>query len=185
MKLNPKRGQLPMGAKKIYPLQSTETKEISNQSGQTCKAGHRSINEKCDHCRQLISFWSDKLEDSGFIDIEKKKDWRTGFNFTLTEETKSTSQSIFDAKFTYFSWAEEKLTLNKFPSEKDKYIWECHTEGLSTREIIPRVGYKQSWIAKRIIYMRRLFKEHSSGSGSQQLDLFFWGAPHEFIKMAL
>lgn len=147
-----------------------------------CKLNHNLFRENCPSCKDLQKHWYSQLSDTGFIDIETKKDWRTDFGFELTDETISTGQNVFEARYSYYQWCEEKLNQNKFQSDKDKYIWECHTEGLTTREIAPRLGFKQSWISKRITYMRSYLTEHSIGSGVEQLDLLFWSEPWTFIK---
>lgn len=161
-----------------------ETTGKSSPNGQMCKSAHSIYKEGCKDCRGLQKEWYQYLTNTGFKDVEKEKDWRTQFGFEFTDETQSTTQDVFNAKVIYSSWAQEKLNLNKFPTEKDKLIWECHVEGQTTREIAPKIDLNQSWISRRISYMRKCFKQHDIGSGSFQMDLLFWGEPWAFVKRA-
>lgn len=90
------------------------------------------------------------------------------------------TQSTFEAKQSYYSWARSKANDGRFDSEKSSLIWELHSEGMARREIAPQVGYEHSWISRKIKKIEKYLKAQSLGSGSSQLDLFFWSSPWDY-----
>lgn len=57
---------------------------------------------------------------------------------------------VFHAKQSYYQWARSKLNDGRFESQKDQLIWEYHAEGLSRRQISPRIGLEGSWVTRKI-----------------------------------
>lgn len=96
--------------------------------------------------------WYALLPANGFTDIENRNgdliDHKTTLDFISRKDAHTAIQ--FEAKQSYYQWARTKLNDGKFRSDRDKFIWECHTEGLSTREISPIVGLQQSWLVRKI-----------------------------------
>lgn len=73
----------------------------------------------------------------------------TKFDDSINEE-EIVGQFLFQQRVNYYSWAKAKLNDGRFDSERDKLIWEYHADGLSTRQISPRVGLEQSWCVRKI-----------------------------------
>jgi hypothetical protein len=89
-------------------------------------------NPKDKSFKKLQDKWYAKLKKSGFKDIEHDED-------TLTEYS-----SVYFKKHTYDEMVEKQryhdmansfLEQYKFETEKDKLIWDYHTNGLSVRDI--------------------------------------------------
>lgn len=118
---------------------------------ETCPNGHTIFNDRCRACKRLKKEWYNNLEYSGFTDIEtsKKRCDRTDL-LDLSDKTTFQTHTVFVAEKTYYQWASEKLTTANFKTVTDRLIWECHSEGLSRRDISPRVGLEGSWISRRI-----------------------------------
>jgi len=115
----------------------------------TCPQGHLKLNHQCPDCKNIKKQWTLYLEYEGFEDVEKSKsDNRSSYYFKFRKDFQS--NDLLEAKINYFSWAREKLHSGTFKDQRDRMIWEYHTEGLSRRQISPRVGLEQSWITRRI-----------------------------------
>ena len=119
---------------------------------QPCQAGHQIFQPTCKKCRDLRSEWYQYLEKTGFVDIENLNgdiiDHKTPLDLIKFKDFQTAHQ--FQAKQNYYQWARSKLSSAQFKTTKDKLIWEHHSEGLSTRQISPRVGLEQSWTCRRI-----------------------------------
>ncbi len=103
-------------------------------------------------CRELKMSWYNHLESMGFDDIEKKS---SGISVSVSwhsaEEPQEDQPSIFDdGKLNYYQWVGNKLNESRFRSETDRLIWEHHSEGLSRREIAPRIGLNDRWIGRKL-----------------------------------
>lgn len=129
-----------------------------------CK--HSILNNSCKDCKDLKKEWDEYLEKMGFEDIEKSKiffaDHKSIFDLVYRKDFQT--QTTFDAKVSYYSWARTKLQQESFTSTTDKIIWESHTEGQSTRQIGSKIGFDQSWIVKKLKKIREGFNELSSVS---------------------
>lgn len=123
---------------------------------QTCKKGHLIFNNRCRACHSIKKEWYSYLEESGFTDIEisRKRCDRTDL-LDLSDKTQFQTQTAFYAEKTYYQWASEKASTAKFNSITDRLIWECHSEGISRRDIAPRVGLEGSWVSRRIQKIRK------------------------------
>lgn len=64
------------------------------------------------------------------------------------------TQTQFDAKIRYYTWAEQMLHLGSFRSMRDQVIWEYHSDGMSRRKISERVGLEHSWCSRKIVEIR-------------------------------
>jgi len=114
-----------------------------------CKKGHTIWSPHCKPCRDLKREWYERLERSGFQDEEKNGQLRvTAESYHILKDIQTQTQ--FEARRSYYQWAEIKLEQSAFSSEKDKKIWECHSKGMSRREISPLVGLEHSWISRKI-----------------------------------
>jgi hypothetical protein len=133
------------------------------------------LKENCPQCRALRKSWYAKLKNEGFEDVELEQRttdhketldliYRKDFHSSLT----------FQAKTSYFLWANQMLNCGNFDSFRDKMIWEYYAEGLSHREISKRVGLERSWCTRKIKAIEEKQKVDSVCSGSMQTCLFFW-----------
>lgn len=100
---------------------------------------------------KLRNEWYEYLKSNGFTDIERG-DYLTDHKSIIDLQALKDFQthSAYEARVSYYQWAREKLNDGSFSSERDKLIWEYHAEGLSRRQISPRVGYEHSYISRKI-----------------------------------
>lgn len=135
---------------------------------QMCQTGHTVFNDSCKSCRILKSEWYDYLGRAGFTDIENSHgdiiDHKTGLDFIAKNDFHTQIQ--FDAKQNYYQWARSKLHDGNFQDDRDKLIWELHVEGVSSRQISPRVGLEQSWTVRKINKIKDYLKDQLEAIGS-------------------
>lgn len=81
----------------------------------------------------LEAEWDKKLADSGFQDIEQRKDGNLKFWSTIFVNRHTFSR--LDAKQAYYRAAGHFLHDHKFTSYERK-VWELHAEGISMRNIV-------------------------------------------------
>ena len=107
--------------------------------------------------------WYQHLERTGFQDIEKNDELRTG---SWSHEIRQDLQTYhtFQARQSYYQWAQEKAQTARFSSTTDRLIWEYHSEGLSRRQIAPRVGLEGSWITRKIHKIKEYLTTVTIGS---------------------
>lgn len=117
----------------------------------------------CAACAQLKREWYQRLEDLGFEDAEKALgSAQANYNYPPED-----AGSVFqNSRGSYYRWAREKLSSSEFKSHTDKIIWEYHSEGMSRREIAPRIGLEQSWITRKLHKIEKYLKEYTVGSMS-------------------
>lgn len=88
--------------------------------------------------KELKEVWYKKLEASGFNDIEadetRLKTWSSGTGSPYRAAYKY-KEMMFDAKADYSRYAEHFLNEHKFKNERERIIWEYHTNGMSLRSI--------------------------------------------------
>jgi thioredoxin-related protein len=108
--------------------------------------GHTILRDRCPFCAQLKKEWYQHLENQGFEDAERQE----CPVLSNLHQVRYQEAAIFSSKFSYYQWAREKLTRDQFRSETDRIIWESHTEGLSRREIAPRIGLNDRWVGRKI-----------------------------------
>jgi hypothetical protein len=105
--------------------------------------GHKILQWKCKACQSLKNEWYEYLQKTGFVDIERITD-----NLKIHNDFQTINN--FQAKQNYFQWAKEKLNNTEFHSQRDKLIWEYHSDGLSSRKMSPRIGLEQSWLFRKV-----------------------------------
>jgi len=115
----------------------------------TCPQGHLKLNHLCPDCKNIKKQWTLYLKFEGFDDIETKT-YDNHETKRLKVLNSFKSAEAVEAKINYYSWAREKVHTGSFKDDRDRMIWEYHVEGLSRRQISPRVGLEQSWITRRI-----------------------------------
>lgn len=134
-----------------------------------CQTGHTVFLESCNACKSLKSEWYQYLNNTGFIDAEDSNGDFIDDKFQAARRSAHidfNTQIQFDAKFSYYQWAREKLNYGEFRSDTDKLIWEYHSKGLSTRDISPRIGLEQSWTARKVARIKTYLKDPLAIIGS-------------------
>lgn len=102
------------------------------------KCGHTIFIKSCLFCKQLKTKWDDKLESSGFEDIEQDdgrlKLWAAHY---FKSRFKNPSDLEFQkAKEAYYRRASQFLFEHDFTDKRAKRIWELHSKGVSIRSIV-------------------------------------------------
>lgn len=122
---------------------------LKSQDLLMCQRGHTIFSHSCKACRNLKNEWYSYLAASGFEDHEKDGQLKVTVNSHQTAKDWQ-DETLFHSRVNYYQWARSKLNDGGFTSERDKLIWECHTEGLSSREIAPRFDIHQSNIVRAV-----------------------------------
>lgn len=116
---------------------------------------------KTEKFKRLESKWYKKLEQSGFVEIENKKN--------DTDYLKVWHSQYFQCKYTpdaflrkqeYYHMTREFLHIHEFDSDKEKMIWEMHSQGLSLRKISTALRSKVCRIYKTIRSLSKKMGEH-------------------------
>ncbi len=84
---------------------------------------------------ELNAEWDKKLEDSGFEDIEK-----TEYNDFVRPQEFTKRKVKYEGGFDYYKYCQLVLREYDFKRDIDRFIFECHTEGLSVRDIEIRLA---------------------------------------------
>lgn len=108
---------------------------------------------------------------SGFEDIEQDPRNLDGGAHKAMYVQKNFTDHTFDAKISYYSWAQEKAAKGNFKSKTDQFLWEYHAEGLSTRQISPRIGLEQSWTSRKIAKIRTYLQEMQESMASMSMQM--------------
>lgn len=84
----------------------------------------------------LRDIWYKKLEDSGFVDIEKdEKSFKKHILHAQSKDKNHGTATYRSSKIDYYNMATSFLNTHKFKSELEKAIWEYHTNGISIEGI--------------------------------------------------
>lgn len=116
--------------------------------------------------KELQKEWYEKLEKSGFQDIEKDE-----YNFKTVTHASRFSQEVvartYEAKSEYYSMCGRFLHEYKFESELERVIFEYHAEAISTRNIAkllkkvkiikPNKDNVSQIIKKLVIKMKKMY----------------------------
>lgn len=96
------------------------------------KCKHTIFDKHCDYCQSLQQKWTEKLNKSGFKDIERDDDslkiWSSWFRHMYSVEE-------FQAKQAYYQMASSFLNEYPFENKIQATIWDYHTNGIGVREI--------------------------------------------------
>ena len=89
----------------------------------------------------LTQKWYQKLKKSGFDDIEMPNGkWLKQYHNEYYQARYTPLE--FQNKEEYFRKARHFLIEHAFESEKDRLVWQLHSEGLSLREITKKLKIK-------------------------------------------
>lgn len=83
---------------------------------------------------KLKNLWYKKLKKSGFEDIEQDEDILKSWSLFFPTHQK-TSLS-FESSARYYQLAGQFLHSHKFQSSLERFVWKCHSEGMSRSETV-------------------------------------------------
>ena len=110
--------------------------------------------------KALKAKWDKILEREGLPDIEKGPYLRvySTNRFSHFEFDKTAHPDQNAAKEAYYQLACSFLHEHKFESDKERRIWELHSQAVSVREIAKRMHQPRNYsrIARKIKQLRRL-----------------------------
>jgi DNA-binding transcriptional regulator YhcF (GntR family) len=85
---------------------------------------------------QLRDIWYKKLEDSGFVDIEKdEKSFKKHILHAQSKDKNHDTATYRNSKIEYYNMATSFLNDYKFKSHLEKAIWDYHSNGISIEDI--------------------------------------------------
>jgi len=145
-------------------------KTAKNRQTQLCQAGHSIFQSKCPKCKGLQREWYNTLANTHFTDIERNGKLITTKDSHFIRVDFQTSYQ-FEAKRSYYQWAEAKAESEKLNNPKDKTIWFHHAQGKNTCEIAPLVGLNQSNVYRRIEKLEHVLNETTYAIGSTAMVL--------------
>lgn len=80
----------------------------------------------------LRAVWYKKLEEDGYEDIEQDENnlkvWSSSF-------VRKRPLELMESREAYYHMARKFLNDYTFPNAKEKYVWEQHAEGVSSKDI--------------------------------------------------
>ncbi len=112
--------------------------------------------------KKLQNKWYDKLEKSGFEDIEERHSPKEFLKRWAGQWFKRrTHVHNFEAKQEYFYQCGHFLTTHDFDTETERKVWQMHSEGLSLREIARSMRWKSHHKVRLVI--NKLKQEMADG----------------------
>ena len=112
--------------------------------------------------RKLLIFWNKKLAESNFEDIDKEITENSKHHYLSQTQIHPKrfhsfdfrnyfkDQTFFYKREEYFQKSSYFLNHYHFNSEKEKSIWELHSEGLSIRKIASNLKLK-NWVVHKVV----------------------------------
>lgn len=112
------------------------------------KQGKRSRSYKIKSREEFIELqnkWYSKLSKTGFVDLEwldKNSGYGQNSPFLRTSLSKFKHLSPSELKnhSEYFIGATQFLEDYKFPSALHKFVWQCYCDGVSYRDMLPKIA---------------------------------------------
>lgn len=120
----------------------------------------------------LKTKWYQKLQKSGFEDVESDEDNLKQWDSSLF---KRYSPHTAEAKQEYFRLAGHFLNSHKFESKREKLIWSLHAEGLSFNDIgkkLKSLGYKIHSRSSMFVTVTKLTEKMFRANGIERLNSF-------------
>lgn len=138
---------------------------MSQKKSQMCRSGHQIFSDSCSDCLNLKAEWYSVLESENFHDIENNGYLKTTqYSDYIRVDFQTKNQ--FDARYSYYQWAQEKANDGRFDSSKDRLIWQFHSEGKATRWIGEQLGHTHSWIVKKKNRIKDYLKDQADTIGT-------------------
>lgn len=85
--------------------------------------------------KELLAKWNRKLAASGFEDCERPDGSLKTFTTSAFSKGYYTDPNRRNAKIEYYTLAQHFLHTYKFKNNKERVMWELHSEGISIRNI--------------------------------------------------
>lgn len=102
----------------------------------TKKCKHTIFDNACPSCQALKDKWYGKLDKDEFNDIESDEDNLKVWSSFLFGKNRAGSQfGGWQFKAEYYYMASQFLEQYKFDNNRDKIIWDYHSNGISIAEI--------------------------------------------------
>jgi hypothetical protein len=131
-----------------------------------------------DKFKKLAKKWHDKLEKSGFVDAEEFDSplelMKQNHNFSF----KKFSPKQIDERMRYFELARQLLHDYPFADDKEKRVWESHSEGSSDRVIAKTLGYSEHSV-KKIVKKLKVFIKQDAKETIENMKLAKTGESNE------
>lgn len=106
--------------------------------------------------KQQQDAWYKQLKQEGFADIERSDKVGKASGRLKTDALKNILQSYtpeqFAVKQDYYRLAGQFLHDYKFKSEKERTIWQMHSDGVSVRDIIKALKSKGMTAYKNLVH---------------------------------
>lgn len=103
--------------------------------------------QKPQSLKKLQAEWYKKLKNEGFVDIEQDEDTlKTWASSDFTEKTRQAS-TLYSQRAEYYYMANHFLNKYAFEDDKERIVWEYHSNGISIRniaKILTKNGLKAS-----------------------------------------
>lgn len=97
---------------------------------------HRMAKKPLNDYAKLKKIWYDKLEKSGFDDIEDDQERLKSYSsIFVRKDQRMNALDTWQAKAAYYSMAEQFLNDFEFESKFQRIVWEYHANGISIRDI--------------------------------------------------
>lgn len=125
---------------------------------QLCRSGHTIFKEKCRACTELKKEWYSTLEATGFIDIENKLKNPSQYSISRID---TESKTQFEAKQSYYLWAQAQAEEAKFRSKIDSKIWTEYSKGETFRSMEGSIGLDHTWIYRKVKKIESYLKEQT------------------------
>lgn len=116
------------------------------------------MNRRSKKFKALFRDWNEKLEKSGFKDIENMRYAEPKLKVYERASFSSVCPSVAASTLNYYTQAEALLEVYPFQNPIHKTIWQLHSDGLSIREIATLLNsdkYKKSNVANVINHIKR------------------------------
>lgn len=113
--------------------------------------------------KALRDEWYGKLkEETDFVDIEDHRGRLIdhGSLCDLSQRIHFKKKETFEIKLSYYIWASAQVVTAHFKCERDRQVWELHSEGLTGAEISEKVGLERTWVNRVIQKVRFYLKQN-------------------------
>lgn len=107
--------------------------------------------------KKLQAEWNKKLAASGFEDIEDSNGQLKGKWSGDSDIRNKYTELTYAAKERYYQLAGQFLNDYPFKTEKDRIIWEMHSEGISIRDIVKALKKRRFKVYRHLVHSRLKF----------------------------
>lgn len=117
------------------------------------------MNHKDEYFLELQKQWYKKLKDTGFEDIEQDEEKLK--NRTALQNLSKYEPITAAAKEEYYRLAGQFLYEYEFSNDRERVIWELHSDGNSIEKIVLNMNVRGYKVYKRLVHetLQRLAEE--------------------------